>query len=179
MKETLTTSSDQKRKKLKSKQTYLSSQNKNKEEKLIAQKTVEMALEELDAIWHDIDNLYKLKLLHEQTNKTSIEDISISVNILLNKQTELTDCIYGIIQYIQEQSYKMKQRNKFKKQQNLKVKTFIETGKTLAPIQHQSSEDSEEDPITFTDIVNYFPYLKSLETQLLSPSDYYLYQPLS
>ena len=39
-----------------------------------------------------------------------------------------------------------------------------------------NSEDSEddEDSITFSDIVNYFPYLKSLETQKLEPSDYYL-----
>jgi hypothetical protein len=50
MKEDLTSSSDQKRKKLKSKQTYLSSQNKNKEEKILNQKTVEMAHDELDEI---------------------------------------------------------------------------------------------------------------------------------
>ena len=85
MKEALTLSSDQKRKKLKSKQTYLSSQNKNKEEKMQVQKTVEMALKELDYIWQEIDNLYDLKLLHEQTNKQSIDDMEISVNILLNK----------------------------------------------------------------------------------------------
>ena len=97
MREAFLVSSDQKRKKLKSKQTYLSSQNKNKEEKQMAQKSVGMAMEELDEIWHEIDALYDLKLLHEQTNKSSIDDIEINVNILLNKQTELTDCIYGII----------------------------------------------------------------------------------
>lgn len=47
----------------------------------------------------------------------------------------------------------------------------------MAPLGQQSSEDSEEeDAITFDDIVNYFPYLKSLETQQLAPTDFYLYQ---
>jgi len=50
MREAFLVSSDQKRKKLKSKQTYLSSQNKNKEEKQMAQKSVGMAMEELDEI---------------------------------------------------------------------------------------------------------------------------------
>lgn len=67
---------------------------------MLAMKTVESAFEELDEIWDEIDELYKLKLEHEQTNRHSIDEIEVGVNILLNKQTELTDCIYGIVQYI-------------------------------------------------------------------------------
>lgn len=59
LKEQLSQASEQKRKKLKSKQTYLSSQNKNKEEKIAAQKTIEMALEELSEIWQQVDKLYE------------------------------------------------------------------------------------------------------------------------
>lgn len=71
----------------------------------------------------------------------------------------------------------MKQRNILKKHQNKKVKTFIDCGKTISPLGQESPEDSEEeDAITFNDIINYFPYLKSLESQLLSPQDFYLYQ---
>jgi hypothetical protein len=64
------------------------------------------------------------------------------MNILLHKQAELTDCIYGIIQYVQEQSYKQHQIDQFSYRQNVKVASFIKTGKVLAP-NDTTPEDSE------------------------------------
>lgn len=40
-------------------------------------------------------------------------EMEANINILLNKQSELTDCIYGIIQYIQEQSDKQRALDKY------------------------------------------------------------------
>jgi len=34
------------------------------------------------------------------------------------------------------------------------------------------SEDSEDEKIFFKDITNFFPYLKSLEDQILDPEDF-------
>jgi hypothetical protein len=64
--------------------------------------------------------LYAIKLLHEQTNPSSLSDLDAKVNILLNKHAELTDCIYGIIQYIQEQSFEQRQFEMFKRCQMYK-----------------------------------------------------------
>ena len=33
-------------------------------------------------------------------------ELEAQINVLLSKQAELTDCIYGIVQYIVEQSNK-------------------------------------------------------------------------
>ena len=53
--------------------------------------------------------------------------------------------------------------------------TYIQTGKLLAPNDRAPPEDSADmgQVITFDDIVNYFPYLKNLEDQSLSPFDFY------
>jgi hypothetical protein len=40
--------------------------------------------------------------LHELTTEEHLLEMETEVSILLNKENELTDCIYGIINYIQE-----------------------------------------------------------------------------
>lgn len=95
--------------------------------------------------------------------------MEIRVNVLLNKEAELTDSIYGIIQYVKEQSYKQKQLEKYKAFQNQKVKHFVETGKILPPKTSVEDSDNESGLATFEDIANFFPYLKNLEEQHLKP----------
>lgn len=56
--------------------------------------------------------------------------------------------------------------------------TFIKTGKVLAPNDYLSEDSEVKNAITFEDIVNYFPYLKNLEQQCLSPEDFYHYEPM-
>lgn len=82
-----------------------------------------------------------------------MDEINGSINVMLSKQSELTDCIYGIVQYIIELSNK---QNAIKKYQTNELDDV--------------SEDSEE--ITFQDIANYFPYLKNLEQQIIDPEDF-------
>ena len=64
--------------------------------------TLEQGQKDLDQICKDIDQLCKDKILYEQANQKSIDQIEYQVSTLMSKQAELTDSIYGVIQYIKE-----------------------------------------------------------------------------
>ena len=96
--------------------------------------------------------------MHEQANQESMIELEAQINVLLSKQAELTDCIYGIVQYIIEQSNKQRTMKKYRDKKEIKL----------------TPEDSEE--INFDDIANYFPYLKNLEQQIIDPEDFCQFQ---
>ena len=94
--------SDHKRRTLKSKQTYLSSQSRKLDERMPGVSSLEDAEEILLQIYASIDELNKEKQLHHLANSEGLQDLELSVNNLLVQNQEITDCVYGIVQFIQE-----------------------------------------------------------------------------
>lgn len=82
---------------LKSKQTYLSSQSKKLEEKMPGMQTLAQGQKDLDKICEEIDQICKDKITHEQANQTFVNEVEYQNSVLMNKQVELTDSIYGVI----------------------------------------------------------------------------------
>ena len=82
---------------LKSKQTYLSSQSKKLDEKMPGMQTLAQGQKDLDKICEEIDQICKDKIIHEQANQTFVNEVKCQNSVLMNKQVELTDSIYGVI----------------------------------------------------------------------------------
>lgn len=136
--------------------------------------TLEQGQRDLDAICQQIDKLCKDKLLYEQANQKSLDQIEFQINSLINKQAELTDSIYGVIQYIKEQQ---QQQMHFQKYQLSRQKLQSHYEKTGKMHQFESADDismfAEEmnqidsKHIDYGDITNFFPYLKNIEDQVM------------
>lgn len=65
--------------------------------------SLEDAEEILLQIYSEIDELNKEKQLHLLANSESLQDLELSINNLFVQNQEITDCVYGIVQFIQEQ----------------------------------------------------------------------------
>ena len=78
----------------------------------------------------------------------------------MNKQVELTDSIYGVIQYIKEQ-----QDKQIAHQQYYLSKRQSEEQEELQQIAQELSQ-IKGTQIEFKDIEDFFPYLKNIEEQV-------------
>lgn len=68
--------------------------------------TLAQGQKDLDKICEEIDQICKDKIIHEQANQQFFDQTQIQSATLMNKQVELTDSIYGVIQFIKEQQEK-------------------------------------------------------------------------
>ena len=88
--------------------------------------TLAQGQKDLDKICEEIDQICSDKIVHEQANEKYIEQIQCQNSVLMNKQVELTDSIYGVIQYIKEQQQKqMAYQQYFLKKQQTKSKEKV------------------------------------------------------
>jgi vacuolar-type H+-ATPase subunit E/Vma4 len=93
---------EQKKRDLKTKQTYLKSQRKKLNSKIPGMPTLEHGYMDIDLICQEIDLLCLEKNLHEKLNKSDLETLELTLASQITNLNQVTDCIYGLITFIVE-----------------------------------------------------------------------------